>query len=138
MTTNLDAADGEAANKAAVATKSVLYVLLYLTAFGACIPVSRLPHWAKWLPAGLVFLCLVTAFSMASMLSQLAKANRFYGAKNGVLRNHRLMNAFAIGLLVYALCAIWGRWPVPALAVLIGAFINFVHHSGYKAALSRG
>ena len=54
-----------------------------------------------------------------------------------MLRNHRLMNAFAVGLLVYAIGAVWGRWPVPALALAFAAVINYAHYSGYKAALSR-
>ena len=99
---------------------------------------TGLPNWARWLPSFLVGFCLVSAFSMAAVLKDLAKANRFYRAKDGVLRNHRLMNAFAVGLLVYALCAVWGRWPVPALAVVIAAVINYVHYGGYKAALIRG
>ena len=138
MTTDLDAADGEAANKADVATKSQLYAALYLAAFAACVPVSWMPNWARWLPSSLVGFCLVSAFSMAVLLNHLTRANRFYGEKDGVLRNHRLMNAFAVGLLVYALGAVWGRWPVPALAVAIAAVINYAHYNGYKAALSRG
>lgn len=137
MTTDLDAADGEAANKAAVATKSQLYAALYLAAFAACVPVSWMPNWARWLPSSLVGFCLVSAFSMAVLLNHLARASRFYGAKDGVLRNHRLMNAFAVGLLVYAIGAVWGRWPVPALALAFAAVINYAHYSGYKAALSR-
>ena len=138
MTTYLDAADGEAATKAAVATKSQLYAALYLVAFVACVPMSWLPPWAKWLASFLVGFCLVSAFSMAGVLSALARANRFYAARDGVLRNHRVMNAIAVGLLVYALCAVWGRWPLPALAVVIAALINFAHYGGYKAALKGG
>lgn len=137
MTTDLDAADGEAANKAAVATKSQLYAALYLAAFAACVPVSWMPNWARWLPSSLVGFCLVSAFSMAVLLNHLTRANRFYGAKDSVLRNHRLMNAIAVGLLVYAISAVWGRWPVPALALAFAAGINYAHYSGYKAALSR-
>ena len=129
MTTDLDAADGEAANKAAVATKSQRYAALYLAAFAACVPVSWMPNWARWLPSSLVGFCLVSAFSMAVVLTHLAKAKRFYGAKDGVLRNHRRMNAFAVGFLVYALGAVWGRWPVPALAVVSAAVISFVGYS---------
>jgi hypothetical protein len=138
MTSDLEAAEAEDASKASITTKSQLYAALYLAAFVACLPVSMLPPWAKWLPSFLVGFCVVSAFSMAGVFSELAKANRFYGDRNGVLRNHRWMNASAIALLVYALCAVWGRWPVPALAVLIAAVINFAHYGGYKSAMNRG
>lgn len=137
MKNDLDAADVEEATKAEVAAKAQLYAGLYLAAFVACVPASWLPAWSRWPVGALVAACLTSALTMTGRLNTLAQANWFFGYKNVVLRHHRMLNAVAIARLVYSLGAVWARWPLPALAALVAAILNFIHFGGYKAALNR-
>ena len=137
MHDDLAAAESEESAKASVPEKAQLYAGLYLFAFLACLAAIWLPPWARWIAGTLVSVCLLTAFSMAGVFVTLARASRFYRHRNVVLRHHRLMNALAMLLLLYALGAIWSGWPAPAFAVLVAAIINFVHFGGYKNSAIR-
>jgi hypothetical protein len=40
--------------------------------------------------------------------------------------------------LVYALLGLWGRWPVPWLAMAVAIIINLMHGFGYAPKEKRG
>ena len=113
--------------------KSGLYGFPYFLALIGCIALHFYDsNWLRWTTGFLIAICLAAAWSMRGTLAELARALEALRTGDFVLRNHRIMNAIAIALLVYALAGNWGRWPLPALAILAALAINFAHFAGYR------
>jgi MFS superfamily sulfate permease-like transporter len=137
MLEDLDAADSADANVVQVVAKSQLYAGVHILTLIACVLLWLLPSWWRWVAGMLVTFALLTSCSMAGVLHTLHRANRFYNRVDVVLQNHRLMNAAGILLLLYALAAVWTGLPGSFLAVLLSAFLNFMHFAGYRSAAER-
>jgi hypothetical protein len=118
--------------KSAIPEKAQLYAAAYVLAFVSCIVLLFYAGWFRWVAGFLVAACLASSWSMRGALAELRRAYTTMGSGDAVLKNHRLLNGTAIALLGYALGAVWAGWPLPLLAVLIAAVINFAHYAGYR------
>lgn len=117
--------------KHAIPEKSMQYAGAYAFAFVSCFVLLFYGGWFRWVAGLFVAACLASAWSMRGTLAGLRAAYVAMGSGDTVLRNHRLLNGAAIALLTFALGAVWAGWPLPLLAVLIAAVINFAHYAGY-------
>jgi hypothetical protein len=88
------------------------------------------PSWVRWIGGFFIAILLLGEMGMVGALRRLQKFRWPFRADH-VMRNHYGFAAFGILALTYALCGIWGRWPVPWIALLIGVFVNVVHGFGY-------
>ncbi len=115
-----------------------MYGGAYLFAFVACVVLIFYAGWFRWIAGFFVALCLVTAWGMRGALAELRRSYVALGRGDTVLTNHRMLNAIALVLVAYALLAVWASWPVPSLAILGAAIINFIHYAGYRGSRKRG
>ena len=120
----------ELALKGAIVEKSKLYFGYGLLALIAYPFAAFGPDWVRWIAGFLIAILLVGELSMFGVLRRL---QQFYAPFRAdfVLRNHALMAAVAVLALIYSLLGLWGRWPVPWLALLVAAVINLLHGLGY-------
>ena len=130
----------EAADKAKrkILEKAEMYGGAYLFAFVACVVLIFYAGWFRWVAGFFVALCLIAAWGMRGALAELRRSYVALGRGDSVLTNHRMLNAIALVLVTYALLAVWASWPVPSLAVLAAAIINFIHYAGYRRSRRRG
>lgn len=124
--------------KATIVENAQLYGGLYFVAIPACVVLIFYAGWFRWVAGFLVVACLMSAWNMRRTLSHLGNAYVQLGWGDAVLGKHRALNAFALALLVYAFLAVWRGWPLPLVAVLIAALINFAHYAGYRDTRQNG
>ena len=120
--------------KVVVVRKAELYGGLYALALLACLVLIFYHGWFRWIAGFLVATCLVAAWSMRGALASIGHWYAELRWADSVLAKHRVLNAAALMLLMYALLAVWHPWPLPALPVFLAAIINYLHHVGYRAS----
>lgn len=127
----------ESALKSAIYEKSQLYFGVALLAIISYVVAAFGPGWIRWIAGFSIAGLLVGQFGMLSLLRQL---QQFYAPLRNdfVVRNHLLMGAAALLALVYALLGLWGRWPVPWLAMAFAITINLLHGFGYTPKEKHG
>lgn len=126
----------ESSLKAAIYEKSKLYLGVAFLAIISYVVAAASPSWVRWVAGFFIAGLLAGQFGMLSLLRQL---QRFYAPyPNFVVRNHLLMGTVALLSLVYALLGLWGRWPVPWLAMLLAIIVNLMHGIGYAPKKKRG
>lgn len=126
----IDAPAHANAIRRAIPEKSQLYGAFYVLAFVSCLVLLFYAGWFRWVAGFFVAACLASAWSMKSALCALRNAYAAMGVADSVLGNHKLVNWAALLFLLYALSAVWAGWPLPSLAVLVAAVINFSHYAG--------
>lgn len=127
---------GEEALQNAIIGKSKLffgYGLLSLIAYPFAV---YGPSWVTWIAGFFVAILLLGEVGMLVALRELQRF-RWPLRADHVMRNHFGLAAIAIVALVYALLGLWGRWPVPWLALVIGILINLAHGFGYAPRRTR-
>lgn len=126
----------ESSMKTAIYEKSKLYFGVAFLAIISYVVAAVSPSWVRWVAGFFIAGLLAGQFGMLSLLRQL---QQFYAPyPNFVVRNHLLMGAVALLLLVYALLGLWGRWPVPWLAMLLAIIVNLLHGIGYAPKKNSG
>jgi hypothetical protein len=129
---DLSAAESQDAIKMAIVNTAMKAGPVHGLAFIVLLAAIWLPPWSRWIAGFAVLACLLLAFRLAKLFALLGQASRFHGFIDIVGRRHRLMNLLAIALLAYAFMAVWGRWPLPALAVFASYALHYAHFAGYK------
>lgn len=125
---------GESSLKTAIYEKSKLYLGVAFLAIISYFVAEVSPSWVRWVTGFFIAGLFVGQFGMLFLLRQL---QRFYAPyPNFVVRNHLFMGTLALLFLVYALLGLWGRWPVPWLAMLFAIIVNLLHGIGYSPKLN--